>query len=332
MADDHALSVWRLPDPPTCAAWQFSDAVQQLVKEESWDNLEALGKALQEEREPFQWHCGTTRYKVLQAILLRYPHAMAPAMRSGILGKWLEARPKSQLARLLKAELLLNQGWQARGDGYANTVSEEGWRILRERSEEAKEIILPLMRERDAPPEGYQTLLSVALAQSWDEHQVAPFLGRFLDRHLAYPSPHLVVAMQRLPRWGGGPRDTVDYAEMIAKKVVGAEGEWLYAQMAIDMFRMYCVDQFWEVTGFSYDRVQQALRQRLERQPRDTWAATHGAWFAWHHQDRPQQEFFLEHMKRYSLVPSSYSTLTAAAFAWAMTDPEFAPPTEVPMR
>ena len=46
-----------------------------------------------------------------------------------MLGKW----PNEAVSWLLKGQAGVDMAWQARGNGYANTVSAEGWKTFRER-------------------------------------------------------------------------------------------------------------------------------------------------------------------------------------------------------
>lgn len=46
-----------------------------------------------------------------------------------------QAAPRSPVAHMIKGDAYINYAWAARGDGYANTVTPEGWRLMAERLE-----------------------------------------------------------------------------------------------------------------------------------------------------------------------------------------------------
>src|SRR5262245_43970923 len=46
---------------------------------------------------------------------------------------WCEARKDSALARLVRGTHYMHWAWEARGSGWANSVSEDGWKLFRER-------------------------------------------------------------------------------------------------------------------------------------------------------------------------------------------------------
>lgn len=53
--------------------------------------------------------------------------------RKAHLDAWVAGAPRSRWARGVRAKFYASWAWDARGTGYANTVSEEGWRLLAER-------------------------------------------------------------------------------------------------------------------------------------------------------------------------------------------------------
>jgi len=53
--------------------------------------------------------------------------------------EWLAAYPKSKSANIVFAMAILNKGWVARGSGYANTVTPQGWSDLRLYAELARQ-------------------------------------------------------------------------------------------------------------------------------------------------------------------------------------------------
>lgn len=54
-----------------------------------------------------------------------------------LVDEWVEASPQSAWARAVRADLYVDWAWEARGSGYAHTVSEEGWKLFGERLEQA---------------------------------------------------------------------------------------------------------------------------------------------------------------------------------------------------
>ena len=54
---------------------------------------------------------------------------------------WIAAKPDSITARIAHADFLAEYAWHARGSGYANEVSKDGWKLFGERLTAAHEIL-----------------------------------------------------------------------------------------------------------------------------------------------------------------------------------------------
>ena len=70
------------------------------------------------------------------------------------LDEWVAARPGTASPLLVRGRHSVNWGWQARGGGRAGTVSDDGWRLLRERCALAEDDLLAAaaIRPDDAAP------------------------------------------------------------------------------------------------------------------------------------------------------------------------------------
>ena len=57
--------------------------------------------------------------------------------KAAILNKWLTAKPTSMVVKIAMPDLYYYYAWQARGTGYANTVTPEAWQLFSERLKQA---------------------------------------------------------------------------------------------------------------------------------------------------------------------------------------------------
>ena len=72
-----------------------------------------------------------------------------------LLQKWSDRNPESITARVALAEAYVNEGWQARGNGYADTVSKDGWSIFENRAKRARETLERASKLSTKCPEWY---------------------------------------------------------------------------------------------------------------------------------------------------------------------------------
>jgi uncharacterized protein (TIGR02996 family) len=150
------------------------------------------------------------------------------------LQSWLKAHPDSMTARLAYANFLTEYAWHARGTGYANTVTDEGWRLMEERLTKAGEVLNGAQELPVKDPFLYLAALQVALGQGLDK----PDYDRILDVARAseptFWGYDTARAYSLLPRWHGEPGDWEAFAEAAAARPDGLGAE-VYARIVMRM-------------------------------------------------------------------------------------------------
>lgn len=92
-----------------------------------------------------------------------------------------EARPDSNVTLLIKGQVYISYAWDARGGGYANTVTPEGWKLMRERLVEA-EVALTRAWEKDPTDAQAPTLMiGVELGQNKGRPSMEKWFRRAMD-------------------------------------------------------------------------------------------------------------------------------------------------------
>ncbi|MGA8221696.1 MAG: hypothetical protein WB780_08585, partial [Candidatus Acidiferrales bacterium] len=145
---------------------------------------------------------------------------------------WGSARPESVTARLALAETYENYADHARGSGYANTVSEEGWRLDRERIAMAASTLTEVAKLKEKCPYWYELMQRVALAQGWDKAQARSLLDAAMAFEPTYYHFYREYANFLLPKWYGAPGETEAFAEEISNQLGGQQGKFVYFEIA----------------------------------------------------------------------------------------------------
>ncbi len=148
------------------------------------------------------------------------------------LEKWMRKYPDSLAARIMTANAWIAYGWRARGGGWANTVSEEGWRLFHERVEKAYK----LLKDKPADPSGdcpgrYYLLLQVAQAQSWDKERCATLFHEAVTFEPGYYAFYMMRAFSLAQRWGGEKGEWQKFAEKAIKLTPQNEGMGIYTRI-----------------------------------------------------------------------------------------------------
>lgn len=148
-----------------------------------------------------------------------------------LLREWIKQNPKSVTAHVGLALSHISYAWVARGDGYANTVSEEGWKLLHERLAEAEAVLANTMSLTETCPQLYVAWLMLARAQGWDLRRYEMLFSDAIKIEPTYYYFYQEKAMNLLPRWHGEPGDWEGFVDSIIQTVPGDEAAVIYFQV-----------------------------------------------------------------------------------------------------
>jgi hypothetical protein len=190
------------------------------------------------------------------------------ALHEQIHKEWREKFPDSITARVAHADFLVKYGWQARGKGYSNEVTEEAWRLLADRLASARTVLEAAKNLPEKCPVLWQVLMEVAIGQSWSKQE---FTEMFEDAKATEPQyyPHdLAQARFFMIRWHGEAGDWEAAAEKEIERSdgLGLEG---YARVISDQ-RGYYDDIFsetkacWTKTREGFDLLRQRYPDSAE--------------------------------------------------------------------
>jgi tetratricopeptide (TPR) repeat protein len=150
--------------------------------------------------------------------------------RIDTLKQWQKANPDSAAAPVARASCLTSYAWRARGGGWADSVSADGWRLFHDRLQEAASV---LAQSKHKNPRWYLISQRVALGQGWDRDKYDALVGECRKQYPTYYPTIFAKAYFILPKWHGEPGELVKYAGEEARAVTGADGgDVLYARIA----------------------------------------------------------------------------------------------------
>jgi hypothetical protein len=218
------------------AAANYAGTIAQMLKEGKFEQLDCLADRARLNKERFpggMWKLHEL-YKGLSEPV-QYPlHATEVDWDSLLqrLQNWVAAMPNSVTARVALAGAYIGYAGDARGDGAANTVSEGGWKLFRERTADAKRILEEASALPTKCPEWYVVMQQVAQNQDWKEDEKRALFDRATKFEPGYYYYARVRASNLLPKWGGQPGATEKFTQEIADRIGGDQGDILYFQVA----------------------------------------------------------------------------------------------------
>ena len=156
------------------------------------------------------------------------------------LEQWQAELPKSSSALVAAAKAYLRFAWEARGSGWAATVTPDGWRLFAARVGKAHGLLDRAIEMGVKDGEAYALLAIIGYAEGAPREQVDTWLkaGRKLD--LTYYSMYQEMAVYLLPRWMGEKGDIEQFAGDMARKIGGDNGLEAFARIAFSIQRYEC--------------------------------------------------------------------------------------------
>jgi Domain of unknown function (DUF4034) len=241
---------------------EYYNAISQLLKEEQFVELDCLADAARAGKTRFSGGAWKLRqfYVGLESPRPGHPTQEDWRHHLDLVGRWKHKNPRSVTAPIVLAESYINYAWDARGDGYSDSVSDSGWKLFGERISKAKAIL-----DQAAPakcPDWYVAMQKVARGQSWDLPQHYALLQQAIAFEPGYQYYYRIHADYLQPKWSGEEGDPARFAEESANHLEGDAGDILYFQIAEGIL---CACKESEFGHFSWPRLQKGFTA-LEKQ------------------------------------------------------------------
>jgi hypothetical protein len=244
----------------------YEDAVVRLLQKRKFKELDCVANSARSSQEQFaggMWKLHIF-YDGLQA---PRQHATEKDWhaRLGQLTQWVSANPNSITARVALAEAYISYGLDARGDGYADTVSKSGWELFEKRIAKSRRILKEASALHTQCPEWYVAMQEVALFQGWSIVEARALFERAAKFAPTYQYAYRVYALFILPKFYGEEGDSEKFAEEVADRLGGEQGDILYFQIAGILCHHNNDGWAKPVTLMSWTRIQRGFNA-LERQ------------------------------------------------------------------
>ena len=264
----HAVAISKLPncgvvgldvDPVTDvhAFEEYKGSILELLKRERFRELDCLADAARSGKTRFAG--GAWKLRVFYGALEKPPlHATEVDWKNHLrlLKHWVSSRPQSITARVALAEAYDGYGWNARGEGFSDTISESGSNLFAARLKKAEQILQQASTLKAKCPEWYAAMQEVALGEGWHLERASALLQRAIAFEPTYDAYYRNYAHFLLPKWYGRDGDSERFAQESADRLGGEDGDILYFLIAKELGCACNAPQF---SRMSWPRVQKGF-------------------------------------------------------------------------
>jgi hypothetical protein len=245
----------------------ISNQANVLLLAKDYDGLDAFARKLRDSKESYD--AGAWKFCFVYCGL-DLPEEASNAdwtVRLTALQDWINARTNSITARVAMANDLVTFAWKARGDGFADTVTEEGWQLFNQRLNEAVKVLDTAKPLKEQCPYWWSVKLETDLGLSTDRPQYDATFEEATNAWPDYDPYYHHRAWYLMPRWYGTNGEWESDLEKSAGQKGGEAGDLLYARVVWCQHQTHSYSNIFKECNLSWPRVDKGFEIMERRFP-----------------------------------------------------------------
>jgi hypothetical protein len=181
---------------------------------------------------------------------------------------WFENDPDSINPRVALARALYSYAFVARGEGWASSVTQEGWRLFHERVTEASRILRAAEELGQSCPVYYSTRLMLSSVDGTAREQYDDLFDKSVQAFPTYANFYRLKANYLLPRWHGEEGEWERFIATAADLTGGEDGDILYTRIVWAMHDARLFGNILKESKVEWPRVQRGFLALCRRYPK----------------------------------------------------------------
>ena len=284
-------TVW--PDEESKEMYNRKVLAKNLIEARNYEELDETAGKLRSSRECYA--NGVWKLNDIYTGLVPADKASDDEWQNRItdLQAWVATKPDSITARVSLADVLVNFAWKARGGGWANTVSGEGWRAFDDRLHQAMAILNAAESLKEQCPYYWTVKMRAALGLQMDKARFNDIFQQATNYESDYEPSYVQRAVYLMPRWYGSEGELEADLEKSADRMGGDDGDMLYAQVVWGIHARASSPNVFEENHFSWPRVDRGFAVIEERFPYSLAAKSERAYLAYYAGDARKTRAYL---------------------------------------
>lgn len=194
------------------------------------------------------------------------------------LDEWKSQSPVSVTCRVALAAAWAGYAWKARGVGWADSVTDEGWKLFAERLAKAKAVLDESKTLAEKCPQWFCVMQTVALGQGWNRSTYDLLFNDAVAFEPSYYDFYFHKAYYLLPKWYGSAGDWERFAEEASKTAKVGGGMSLYARIAWARSGEYA--NLFKESAIDWLKMKQGFLDIEKQFPDSTWNLVNFCCFA----------------------------------------------------
>jgi hypothetical protein len=180
--------------------------------------------------------------------------------------------PDSAIAVLAEVSRIHRIAWMLRGGGYANTVSDAGWKLFRQYNGEAWKLLEDSKTRTAQFPYWYLEAIAVGMDADIPDEQLRKILKEGLRKFPGNFSLYFRYLRTFAQRWGGDYESMDQFIREAAADAPQGQHDVYYARLYWSMFQHENQDPaFFDQSLVDWPRMRRGLELVMKQLPNSTW-------------------------------------------------------------
>jgi hypothetical protein len=145
--------------------------------------------------------------------------------------EWQGTFPKSRAAALTEAMYWRAYAWNARGTGYSNSVTQDGWQLFQQRLEKSLALLLESKTYTSTSPLWARMFLATAGDLGWPKQKLLEAFRDLVKTQSNFDPLYLAVVSSLVPKWGGNWQLVDIYVRDAVSMTQEFDGHAMYARL-----------------------------------------------------------------------------------------------------
>ena len=210
--------------------------------------------------------------------------------------EWIHATPTQPAPYLAKAKMLINYAWEARGGGYADTVSPEGWKLFYQRVAKAEQVLQSAPHVIQKDPYWFVEMEAIALAQGWPEEQFTRLYKAAVSMAPTYEWLYFGAAQYYDPHWYGNSAQLRRFVQAAVQNTKKYEGMTMYARIYWDEINALG-DNTFAPGNANWSDMKQGFEDMMAQYPGSRWNLNAFAYYACLARDWPTTRELMKQLR-----------------------------------
>ncbi len=245
----------------------LQNQVKELFDREKYEELESLVSRIRENKERFIGGDWKLEYFYL-GLRTAYKQLDTQNMlaKEQNFARWRSNYPNSVTTCIAWADYLKEIAWRYRGNGYADSVSLEGWKKFQEYLERIPLLFDEAQKLSEKDAHLYAVMITVGNAIGFNKELLFEYLGKGLILNPDYFPLYVRMTTILLPRWQGVSGEVEKFADSVLNDTQSAHGYAFYALIA-DKVRSYVGWNDFLKFNFPWDKIKKGFDELLIQYP-----------------------------------------------------------------